>query len=208
MSTSNRRDPRFRVHLEVRYQQAIDFVQEYAENLSKGGLFLRGGQDLQPRQSVLVEIGLPGYGTFKVEAEVAHVLDAEQAAQLGRHPGAGLAITKAPSNYRTALHAYLRLLGRRRDCVAYADQDSMIEALAAAGYDSMAIPPADELTNVLRYAPKPVLGLVVSATAEAEQAAAVNAAGMTDRLHVASTPAQLERLLPTLDAQIPVPSTE
>ena len=203
MSESQRREPRYRVHLNVRYQYAIDFVQEYAENLSKGGLFIRGAADLEPRAKVMVEIGLPGYGSFKVEAEVAHVLDAETAQKLGRKPGAGLAVTRSPANYERALRSYLRLLGQRRDCVVFSDDPVVIDALETAGYDSHELPPADNLTNVLAYAPKPVLGVVVTQGTEADIATPMFKVGMADRLHTLSDREELETLFPRLDERIP-----
>ena len=110
-----RSSARFRVHLSVRYEIAHEFVREYAENLSRDGLFITGAQDLELLQEVAVEIGLPGFQSFRVRAEVAHIFDEEHAAPLGRVAGAGLAITRAPPGFQDALTGYLHRLGKRAD---------------------------------------------------------------------------------------------
>lgn len=202
---TERRDPRYRVHLEVRYGRAVDFVQEYAENLSKGGLFIRGAQDHAPGQEVTVEIEIPGYGTFKIVAEVAHVLSAETAQALGRRPGAGLAVRRAPKHYRKALREYLLLLGQRRDCVVYAEDPDVLQALEEAGYHAMPMPDLPELAAVLGATQAPVLGVILSPASEDRYAPALFAANLADRMHQVSFLDELDDLLPTLDGRIPTP---
>jgi hypothetical protein len=101
------------VHLSVRYEVAAEFRREYADNLSRGGLFIRGGSGLARRREVDVAIELPGLGEFHVQAEVMHVIGADEAAELGRTAGAGLSIAHAPDGFQAALAQYLERLGRR-----------------------------------------------------------------------------------------------
>lgn len=200
---AERRDPRYRVHLEVRYGRAVDFVQEYAENLSKGGLFIRGAQDLSRGQDVTVEIEIPGYGTFKIVAEVAHVLGTDQARKLGRRPGAGVAVQRAPKHYRKALREYLLLLGQRRDCVVYAEEQEVLEALKEAGYHAKPLPPLPDLTTTLAATEAPVLGVILSPEAEDRYTPALFAANLADRMHQVTFLEELDDLLPVLDQLIP-----
>lgn len=203
MSTTQRFLPRYRVHLKVRYQNARDFVLEYAENLSKGGLFIRGAQNLVRREQVRVEITLPGYPPFRVLGEVAHVLDPEAADRLGRQPGVGIAVVRAPRNYDAALRSYLRLLGRRRDCLVFAEDPEVRACLEDAGYRAAAMPHAEELRAALGDATTPVLGLILDPGREHAYAAAAFAAGLSHRIHVVANPGELEGLLARLDAEIP-----
>lgn len=80
----------------MRYEVAADFGREFAADLSRGGMFIRGGRGLVRHRDVMVEIDLPGYGIYEVRAEVAHVISAEQALQQRRTAGAGLSILEAP----------------------------------------------------------------------------------------------------------------
>jgi hypothetical protein len=122
------------VHVSVRYEAATDFVREYAENLSRGGLFIRGARALGRHRDVEVEIELPGYGVYQVRAEVVHLLDAASAAEQGRAPGAGLAIRDAPAGFAEALSGYLVRLERRADSRVLVADDEAARLLAAAGY--------------------------------------------------------------------------
>jgi uncharacterized protein (TIGR02266 family) len=196
-----RTQPRYRVHLKVRYESAREFVQEYAENLSKGGLFIRGARALAPREQVMVEVTLPGYAPFRLVGEVAHVLDPEAADHMGRAPGVGIAVTEAPTNYERALRSYLRLLGKRRECLVFAEDGSVFEALQAAGYQSRPMPPLEDLPDALRGAT--VLGLVVTPGREREYAVTAFAAGISQRIFQLENLEGLDALLPLLDAGIP-----
>jgi Tfp pilus assembly protein PilZ len=115
-----RRAARYRVHLSVRYETAADFVREYAENLSKGGLFIRRARGLSRHRDVMVELELPGFGSFQVRAEVVHVISPEMATEHGRAAGAGLAIRETPDGFEDALASYLVRLGRRADSLVLA----------------------------------------------------------------------------------------
>ena len=66
-ATSMRQEERFRVNFSVRFGIARDFVQEYAENLSSGGLFIRGAHRLAPgeRAWLSTEILESLFGRYK-----------------------------------------------------------------------------------------------------------------------------------------------
>jgi len=64
-----RRDHRYRVHIGVKYGIAEQFVADYAENLSIGGLFIEGAHNLQLYERVEFEIDLPGLGHWRVVAK-------------------------------------------------------------------------------------------------------------------------------------------
>ncbi len=157
----NAREERFRVHVEVRFQNALDFVVEYAENLSRGGVFVAGAQGLAPRAEVSCDLALPGLGRFTVLAEVAHVLSAEAAAKLGRSPGAGLQITRSPPGFQDAMSTYLKRLGRRRDTVVMTSDLTCGRFLSSAGFLVRPLPAPEVLMAALIASAEPVAALLV-----------------------------------------------
>ena len=95
------RAQRHRVHFQVRYGNAEEFLIEYVENLSVGGLFIRGAFNLEPLSEITVELDLPGYKTFSLRARVAHILTPDAARSANRPAGAGVEIVDQP---RTSSH--------------------------------------------------------------------------------------------------------
>jgi hypothetical protein len=121
------------VHLSVRYETAADFVREYADNLSRGGLFIARGRGLSRHRDVMVELELPGFGAYQVRAEVVHVVSPEMAAANGHAAGAGLAIREAPDGFADALASYLERIERRAAALVLAAGPA-VHLLSAAGY--------------------------------------------------------------------------
>ena len=134
MSSSDRVHERHATVLAVRFVSAADFVIEYAENLSAGGLFVRQAHGLEPLSEVTVQIELAGFDTFKVKAKVAHIMDEAMAARLGRSPGAGLQLIDVPPSFTKALSGYLARLGRRRDFLILAEDAACVGMLGEAGF--------------------------------------------------------------------------
>ena len=149
MEPVRRRAARYRVHLSVRYETAADFVREYAENLSKGGLFIRRARGLSRHRDVMVELDLPGFGAYQVRAEVVHVITPEMAAEHGRAAGAGLAIRETPDGFEEALSNYLIRLGRRADSLVLAAEEPTARLLVAAGYQVAPVAGPDALGEAL-----------------------------------------------------------
>lgn len=125
---------------------------EYAENLSAGGLFLRGGHTLEALSTITVQMTLPGFGDYKIRARVAHVMDEETAKAYGREAGAGLQLLEVPDGFDDALMEYLGRLGKRRDCLVLASEAAAHEFVEAAGYrvegTSLALIPTQLLGDV------------------------------------------------------------
>jgi hypothetical protein len=156
-----RRAARYRVYLSVRYEAAADFVREYAENLSRGGLFIRNARGLSRHRDVMVEIELPGYGLYQVRAEVMHVIGDALATEHGRTPGAGLAIREAPNGFEEALSGYLIRLGRRGESLVLAAETETARLLHAAGYQVEAVESPDAVPEAISRSGAPLVGVVV-----------------------------------------------
>ena len=131
-----RKHERFRVNLQVKFSSALDFVTQYADNISAGGLFVRGKIDAEPLSHVPVEVILPGHGSFMIKARVAHIMTEEMAAKFGCGPGAGMEIVEAPSDFQSALSNYLMVLGNRRGSLIWVNEKSLCDELGVAGYDA------------------------------------------------------------------------
>lgn len=194
-----RRHQRFPARFQVRFKNAVDFVSEYAENLSAGGLFVRGAHRLEPLGEAEVEITLPGYGSHTVRGKVAHVVSPELAAESGRRPGAGIEITQAPDGFADLLGEYLRRLGRRRDVAVLGDEGPPLELLAAAGYRTAPLPPPNELVVAMARSEYPVLAVVVTRAREEQFRPAAEAAGVGDLVHLLDGEEELDDLLARLD---------
>jgi hypothetical protein len=139
VSRDARRNPRQRVALSVSFRNARDFVTQYAENLSAGGLYISGAQSLEVRAEVELELELPGHGKFIVLAEVVH-RDTR---------GAGLQLTNVPPAFTEASRAYLIQLGRRTSITVYVDVEPWRGLVTTAGYRVLRVPPLPELLGTL-----------------------------------------------------------
>jgi len=114
MGIEQRKYPRYDVRLAVRYATASEFVNDYVENLSQGGLFIAGAK-LEMFQITTVHVDLPGAGRWTVTAKAVFILDEATAAKMKRRPGVGLEMIEKPRGFDDALLGYLLRLGRRRD---------------------------------------------------------------------------------------------
>lgn len=199
MTKPPRKEKRFRVHLSVRYERARDFVVEYAENLSSGGLFVRGHTTLEPLEQVEVQIELPGYGAYPITAEVAHVLTPELAKELDRKPGVGLQIVEAPAGFSDALSAYLIKLGKRPDnCVLVADTECR-RLIADAGYQTGGVPPPERLAAMLAGAAVPVIAVVIARSLEPDYRAAIEIADLDLQVYAIDYLEEMDEVLGLLD---------
>lgn len=203
MEPVRRRAARYRVHLSVRYEAAADFVREYAENLSKGGLFIRRARGLSRHRDVMVELDLPGFGAFQVRAEVVHVITPEMAAEHGRAAGAGLAIRETPDGFEDALSNYLHRLGRRADSLVLASQEPAARLLVAAGYQVVPVASPEALGDALAaqdHQEARLVGVVVpGAEVDPYRLAAADNAELVVAM---DEPRQIDEVLVQLDARL------
>jgi uncharacterized protein (TIGR02266 family) len=198
VTSDKRRHQRFPVRIKVRFHSALEFVSEYADNLSAGGLFVRGAQKLDPLTEVQVELALPGYGTHSVRARVAHIVSDEAAAASGRRPGAGVEIVDPTDGFDDVLGEYLRRLGRRRDVAVLVEGGRPFELLSAAGYQVAELPPPHELVSAMARSQYPVLAVVVTPAKEPIYRPAAALAGVADLVRQLDE-SQLDDLLASLD---------
>lgn len=178
-----RRFPRFVVHLAVRYTSALEYVRQYADSLSQGGLFVSGAHDLEPLQEVDVEMELPGHGVYALRTRVAYVVDIAQARARAVAAGAGLAIVSAPAGFEARLKRYLMVLGRRKDVMVLVVDDSVRRWLQEAGF-AIAHAPPPERAAVAVLDTKRVIALVVPEATAADYRDALGAQDLPPELVV------------------------
>ncbi len=160
MANRERKHERHATVLAIRFVVAAEFVTEYADNLSAGGLFVRQAHNLEPLSEVIVHMDLAGFDSFKVKARVAHVIDGETAARVGRQPGAGLQLTEVPPGFEEALSSYLARLGRRRDFLVLAEGGLCTKLLEDAGFRAQETEPG--MVTEQSLSGSAVLAVVVS----------------------------------------------
>lgn len=142
MYEHERRYPRHKVHLKVSYGRAVDFVEQYADTLALGGMFIRDATELAVGDEVSITLELPGSGTITVKAEVRYVIPS------GPKAGAGVQITNGPKGYLDLLSGYLLRLGRRADAVVFVDAEPWRTLIRESGYQIAALPPPSELARI------------------------------------------------------------
>jgi hypothetical protein len=163
MTSEQRRHPRYGVHLAVRYSNAEQFVTEYVENLSAGGLFIAGAHQLPLFTITDVQIDLPGQGEWTVRAKSVFLIDDEAAAKIGRKAGAGFEIVEKPPGFDDALLGYLLRLGRRRDHAVMVGEIPGVELITDAGYRVVPLPSEDEVAISLANDDAKIIAIVVPA---------------------------------------------
>jgi hypothetical protein len=127
------------VHLRVSYKRGDQVVEKFAENLSKGGMFLNHAEDLVVGELVQIEIELPKHGVFRVNADVKHVISG----------GAGLQLKSPPGAFATVLAAYLARLDGRTTAKVFVDGEPWRRLLTEAGYRVLPLPPPNALVQVV-----------------------------------------------------------
>jgi hypothetical protein len=197
-----RKAARYRVFLSVRYEVAADFVREFAENLSRGGMFIRGARGLSRRRDVTVAIELPGYGSYEVRAEVAHVIGEERAREHGRSAGAGLSIVETPDGFNEALSGYLLRLSRRGDSIVLAAEEEAARLLHAAGYQVRAVSSPERLGALIDGCELPLVGVVVPGARLAEFAAAAQGTQAAELLVPIEAEHRIDDVLVRLDRRL------
>jgi hypothetical protein len=189
------------VRLKVRFTGARDYVEQYAFNLSEGGLFVAGVTDLEPLQLVKVELELPGLGRFEVGCRVAHVLDEERARRFDRAPGAGLAIMEAPPEFDEALRRYLRVIGARGEATVLVADPRARGLLADTGYRLVDVRELAMLPPLLVQGAT-VVAIVVPSARLAEARSAIADPSADPLLLRFDSQGTLDALLDTLDRRL------
>jgi len=164
MGIEQRRHPRYGVHLAVRYANAEQFVADYVENLSTGGLFIAGANQLALNTETDVHIELPGQGNWTVRAKSVFLIDETAAAKIGRSAGAGFSIVDKPPGFDDALLGYLLRLGRRREHAVMVGEIPGRDLVTDAGYRVIPLESEDEVAIALANDDAKIIAIIVQAS--------------------------------------------
>jgi uncharacterized protein (TIGR02266 family) len=198
------RAPRHRVHLEVRYRTAAEFVEDHAQDLSTGGLFIRGATDLAVGDPVEVEVDLPGSGSYTVTGRVAHIMTPERAAELDRAAGAGVELTSSSAEFQQAQRAYFERLGRRRDAYVIATNVLVATHVERFGYSTLEAKEPGQLTRLIARADGAVVGIIVGRREAELYRKAAAAHGLDDLVSAVDFLEEIDELLGELDDRMPL----
>ena len=96
--------PRHAARFQVGFSSNQDFVLEYAENISAGGVFVQTEQPIELDSIVTVSLRLPG-NEVPVEAKgvIVHRLTKAEAAKVGKHAGIGVQFLDSSDEFREAI---------------------------------------------------------------------------------------------------------
>jgi type IV pilus assembly protein PilZ len=96
--------PRHAARFQVGFNTDQDFVLEYAENISAGGVFVQTEQPIELETIVTVSLRLPG-NDVPVDAKgvIVHRLTKEDAAKSGKHAGFGVQFLDSSDEFREAI---------------------------------------------------------------------------------------------------------
>ncbi|MBS2021067.1 MAG: PilZ domain-containing protein [Deltaproteobacteria bacterium] len=103
--------PRFPVRFRVRFSTAFDFVTEYAENISAGGLFIETLDPPELTRAVSVVLELPDGGTpISAIAIAVHRVTLERSKVTGEQPGCGVQFIDTSDGFRERIDSYIEQL--------------------------------------------------------------------------------------------------
>lgn len=104
---------RFEQALEVEYNTVGDFLVDYSQNISKNGIFIKTERPQPVETIVPLKITLPNGEKLEVTGKVAHVIDAELAADLKRSAGMGIQFMSYHGTSQERLWAYIESLSNQ-----------------------------------------------------------------------------------------------
>lgn len=111
-----RAEPRAGTMLQLRFRSRDEFVQQYTENISAGGLFITTDQVIERNTVVEIAMFVPDLAReISVKGRVVYSLDEAAAARFGYAKGIGIQIVELGEADRGLLDEYMAKIVRRRD---------------------------------------------------------------------------------------------
>ncbi|HLG21095.1 MAG TPA: TIGR02266 family protein [Bdellovibrionota bacterium] len=105
------RDNRFDVFHRVQFKSGAEFLTEYTENLSRGGMYLATDRDLKVGTVIQIQMEFPGTDEpLEIKGRVAYRMSAAAAKATGRSQGLGIQFVNLSETATNVLHQYIRRL--------------------------------------------------------------------------------------------------
>ncbi len=116
-ATAGRKYPRYSISIKVTFKSKEQFMEEYAKDISKGGLFVATDKPLPLESKIELILSLPDVQKeVKIIAEVVHVFGSEQAKLLDnkRVAGMGVQFLEFEGDGQKVLETYFKSLSQPR----------------------------------------------------------------------------------------------
>jgi uncharacterized protein (TIGR02266 family) len=98
---------RYPARFAVRFRSLDELKQEYATNISAGGVFIRTEAPPEMNSVIDVELELPGGNPVQGKALVVHRVSAEEAARRNVEPGVGVQFVEADDRFRERIDRFV-----------------------------------------------------------------------------------------------------
>ncbi len=106
-----RPEERFELYHRVSFTSEEEFLTEYTENLSRGGMYVATEKQLEPGTVIKASIDLPGLNEpVQVEGKIAYCLEGGNAEENGRNRGVGVQFMNLTLEARSRLNQYISRL--------------------------------------------------------------------------------------------------
>lgn len=102
-----RRDERVVAEIKIKFKATDEFVQEFAEDISKGGVFIKTNKPLPFDTPVRVLIEFPDTTQIELDGKVVYVLKEEDAKAMLRSPGMGIQFVNISESDRAKLERFI-----------------------------------------------------------------------------------------------------
>jgi uncharacterized protein (TIGR02266 family) len=111
-SSEKRRQRRVPVQIQIQYQSADGFFQDYIRNLSLGGIFIETAKPLPKNTKLRVEFRLPEMADpITADGIVVHTLRVGRAKKNSAVSGMGIRFSELKSSSKQVLESYLKVQG-------------------------------------------------------------------------------------------------
>ena len=108
--------PRYAARFKVRFHDALAFIEQYADNISRGGVFIETLDPPELERSVSVVLELPDGGpAISAAALVVHRVSFEDASRYGEPPGCGVQFLDTSDGFHERIEEYLAQLANEPD---------------------------------------------------------------------------------------------
>jgi uncharacterized protein (TIGR02266 family) len=103
--------PRYATRFKVRFNDALEFIEQYADNISRGGVFIETLDPPELERSVSVVLELPDGGApISAAALVVHRVTFEEASRYGERAGCGVQFLDTSDGFHERIEEYLAKL--------------------------------------------------------------------------------------------------
>lgn len=102
-----RQDERVWAEIKLKFKSINGFIKEYAEDISKGGIFIRTKKPIPFNTPVKILLEFPDAGSIELNGRVVYILNEEEAKRVMRNPGVGVQFVDNPPEIMKKLEEFI-----------------------------------------------------------------------------------------------------